>query len=1184
MNGLRILGIIFCIFALLAISLVISKQSSSPIGQFNVTPDFLYLNWTNNYASNITIEVYNDSYSNISVQILNSSSFAAGNYSQSSQPSTNCDSSHYALFIINSNGDYNNTIGPINESVNVTIIDNIAYNHLQCKPGRYWIQKFTIKNATLPNETANITVYIDIPISSSTTTGIGDFNGVLPVNATTYQSLFFNTSTIPNATGIKISLTGWLSSQDLDLFLLDNSSTASLKSKSINTTTIESLLYSYLPNNTMWELRIYGNSTSTISYSGYLIFTTLNVINTSNPSQQIISINFGNSNTSETKQTNITLKNEGNLTLLNVVESKELYIKRMFGGNGPKNFTLIVPNSSIATKVKASLNWTGASNYLLKIYNENDSLVETSANKHINANKTGVMQEEYNETTNIGSNAGLWRFEVSNTSTSGDPYNLTLYVYVSPNNWITTNYNTMTFNRTGNDNYTTDVQINITVQNNSLDGSYEGYIQYLDNNGAGIKIPLSLNVRTPMLVVNNSLSSMTSTINEIYGVNSTKSLNFLLNNSGYYNLNFTLTNSSGILSCFSGSCSGYFATLNYNQTTFINNYSSEVVNVNITYNTSMPIGVYAGWILINGSNSPISLSSHPYETFNITLKLNLTKDLDIRNFDIVSIDGDKMIGNVSSSENVTTKFHVYYTNGSNIETGDVFTTSNFSIWLTHKNMSSFRIPTSGSLTRYNGTNPIYISDYELNFTVPANQTGGTYDVHLVVNYTKSSSAIYSGEVTNQTLVINSTGVNLNTSDDLSQDVEEGDTFYFNITATNYGPITANGNITFNSCQWVTITPLIATSGGSNCTSASRDPSNNRFYNINLVNGTTCYFAWSIYGKNVSATRSCDPDTLIWYSEPNLNNITVNQIRVVDIEESTATTTTVSSDSGDNGENQQTTTTTTTVPTVKYLNITSYPQIISIIQGSNKTENVTVMNIHSNLTQRVNLTILFIDSNWYNISPLNGVTIANKTSYTYSVNFMIPDNATIKDYSGKFFAESSYGGSTQSFTLRVTPGAKLQAQISANLSSYKIEIDSLEKELNKTKYLNNTEAKSLFNQLKIKYNQASNYLNQSDYRSAYDLLDDIESLLNQTNTALSGNGKVGKGIGLDFSGLKNWVKWVILAVVVIVGVVLAYLFWPTPTGFKPQKGFTPEVKDKKTIINQHLDKLKEKWRRAQERKD
>jgi hypothetical protein len=408
-------------------------------------------------------------------------------------------------------------------------------------------------------------------------------------------------------------------------------------------------------------------------------------------------------------------------------------------------------------------------------------------------------------------------------------------------------------------------------------------------------------------------------------------------------------------------------------------------------------------------------------------------------------------------------------------------------------------------------------------------------------------------------------------------MDELTTGYYFVTATNYGTKTAMGTITFSNatCQY-NIFASLASSGKTNCSATA---SGNTWKEITLANGTTCYFGWLLSSFNVSADRDCGSEKIkITYNESNLQNATIYNLWVENIG---STTTTTSSSTGEEEEGQQATTT-TTIPTVKYLNITSYPSIVSVTQGTNKTENVTVMNINNNLTQRVNLTLISVDSNWYSIYP-SSVTIANKSSYTYTVKFIIPENATVKDYSSaKFFAESSYGGVTKGFTLRVTPGTKLQSQISANLSTYKTEIQNLEKEINKTKNQNNTDAKTFFNQLKERFNQASNYYNQSEYKSAYDLLSDIESLLNKTKTALAMESS--KSISIN---LGDWGKWVIIGVIAVVAVVLGYLFWPTPSGgYKPQKGFLPEFKkeDKKTMISEQLEKLKEKWRKAQEKKE
>jgi hypothetical protein len=928
-------------------------------------------------------------------------------------------------------------------------------------------------------------------------------------------------------------------------------------------------LYNYFPQNKWWEIRVYGNSTDEVNYNGSIIFTTLNVTNTSDAAQQISSIDFGNANASESKQTNITLRNEGNLTLLNVTQSIELYMIRRFGGNGAKNFTVLIPNSSIALKVKASLNWTGSSNYSLKIYNQNDILLASSANKHLNANVSEVMQEEYNETSNIGNTAGLWKFEVSNTSVSGDPYNLTVFVYVNSTNWIKTNYSTMTFNTTDNENYTTDVEINLTVQSDSFDGDYEGSIQYLDSRGAGIKIPIFIKVRTPMLIVNNTLVSLASRIDENYGVNLTRTINFILNNTGYYDLNITITNSSGVLTCVSG-CGTHFANFTFNSITSIGNYSSEILSVNITYNSSADIGIYEGWIFINASNSPVSLSSHPYETFNITLRLNLTRDLDVRAFDLISVDGDKIIGNVSNDENVTIKLKIYYVNGTTIEAGNALNTSNFKVWLTHKNKTyTIPDPISNGLNLFNGTDQIYndtSKTYSINFTVPKNKPGGWYDVHVTVNYTKNPS--YNGSSTNQSLLINSSAVYLERISDQTITMYEGEYEYYNITAINYGPLIANGSITFSnsSCAYADIV-----ADNTNCTGASK--TGNTWSYINLsANGTkVCYFSWKITAFNVTEYQYCE-NLQITYSEPNLANITGIKINVDNYPNAT-TTTTISSEQG-----EEETTTTTTIPqvTLKYLNISYYPSLVSVEQGSNKTERVTVSNINNTLLQHVNLTILDIDSKWFSVNPSTRVRIENNTSYNFSVTFNIPENATVKDYAGKFYAESFYGSDTKTFTLRVTPGKRMQSEILANLSSYQSQVLELEKQLNesKKKGWNNTEAENLLKQLKEKLNQAFNYVNSSDYWSAYDLFDEIESLINQTKVAMLRSEII--------KGFWEWGKWVVIAIVIVVAIVLIYLFWPV-SGFKPEKEYAPEKKEEKIMLKEKLEKLKEKWRKAQEKR-
>ena len=97
--------------------------------------------------------------------------------------------------------------------------------------------------------------------------------------------------------------------------------------------------------------------------------------------------------------------------------------------------------------------------------------------------------------------------------------------------------------------------------------------------------------------------------------------------------------------------------------------------------------------------------------------------------------------------------------GAEIEAGNALNTSNFTVWLTGINVTSYRIPSSGGLNLTNGTTGGQYTyntadhSYWVNFTVPANMPGEYYKVHVSTNYYKNRSS-HSGEGLNQTLLIN----------------------------------------------------------------------------------------------------------------------------------------------------------------------------------------------------------------------------------------------------------------------------------------------------------------------------------------------------------------------------------------------------------------------------------------------
>jgi len=221
---IALLAIFSIIFLSLASILVFSIQSL-PEREFSVTPEMVYINWTDDHKTNITISLNATDFTNTAIEIVNQTTSLVENYTQENTETT-CQYGYNFLEIKNGTGSYNTT------TLNITIVNTtelaLIYKNLQCKPGRYYIPVLTIRNTTDITENASISVTVDVPINTpadyfSTITGIGNFNGQIPINSTYYHSYYFNTSSIENATGIGVNISGWSLPQDIDLFLFDKS-------------------------------------------------------------------------------------------------------------------------------------------------------------------------------------------------------------------------------------------------------------------------------------------------------------------------------------------------------------------------------------------------------------------------------------------------------------------------------------------------------------------------------------------------------------------------------------------------------------------------------------------------------------------------------------------------------------------------------------------------------------------------------------------------------------------------------------------------------------------------------------------------------------------------------------------------------------------------------------------------
>jgi hypothetical protein len=1156
---------------------------------FSVSPESVFINWTNNYNASITITAnstgpYNTT--NITLEIVNTTTFLA-NYSQT-PGATGCSADNFHLFVQNSTG-YGNIIGPLNgtstyNSSDVTLIPST----LNCRAGRYTIQNLMIRNDTNSTENLNITVTLDIPFSTSlpeslnSATGIGGFDGIMPPNATTYHSYYFNATSssdaqIPNITSVAISMSGWAPDQDVDLFLFDDSG---LKAKSINKGTSEWLVYNFLPSSAaMWEIRIYGNSTNSsgIPYTGSIVFSSLNVTNASDTGQQISLINFTSTfgsalNATNTSTVNLLLKNEGSINLTSVSETKELYYIQRFGGAGSKNFTVFVPSSSVFSKIRVSLNWTGGSDYSFDVYRTDGTKVMDSMNKHKYAKVANAMREEYNETTSLTSTSGNWRIEVKNNTIANDPYNVTVYMYTDASSWITSNFTNGTrINGIAFNNSTYTVQINLTVQNITMDGKYEGYVQYQDISGATVRIPVEVTTKTATLVVNNTLDSSQVTIDENIGAGLTKVLNITIDNTGSYPLWFTTVNSSGILNLSSANRN---ITFTYSTPPSpIEPGGSGMVNITIQINTTLTNnteGLYTGYIIF------ITNDSHPYSNFtlNLAVKLNSSLILNFTGINPVSIAP-------TQSENVTISFGMTYVNGTAMDDPYNFTTNNFYVWLISSNYSSYRIPTNTSqnLTIYNGTTPnIYCTggcspgqpnSYNLNATIPANSVGGVYEVHVLANYPRIDGISFTGEGVSSRqgkyLTINNSGLYMAPAagNDTSYMLYPGNSTRFYVNVTNYGPVasskTLNSISYIESCSDYSVTSVAP--GTINCLDSSVSGST---VNISVAGGSSCLVYWTITAGSSGSGTTCEGRIYgngTWYN-PDGWTMYVHVYN-------TTTTETTTPGEGKGGE---------TETYVANLAFTKAENLILVRQNSTNSTTVVVKNT-GNKTQNVTFSIETINSSWYTVNSTFAKNLAKNKEVAFVVTFSVGD-VNISDYPGKFKANSSEKTITSDFILRVTPGPAKQAEINDTLISYKIEMLQLEQELNQSKAqgANVSVAESKLAELKAKITQAENYIKQGDYNSAYLLFNSIKTLVDDVKSELQAAKKI-----IEEQKKWDWLNYVFIAIGVVVAGILAYLFWPTKTGYKYKEKKEFFIKPAMEKGEEVWDRLKEKWSKLTRKK-
>lgn len=645
----------------------------------------------------------------------------------------------------------------------------------------------------------------------------------------------------------------------------------------------------------------------------------------------------------------------------------------------------------------------------------------------------------------------------------------------------------------------------------------------------------------------NTLDSReNTTLTDSLGFNKTLKEYFVVKNLANYNLTYTVVDSS-----FLNYSSSYIQfSHNFTDGAILSN-SQKTVEVDLTLDTTKAkqSGLYKGWILINTTNG------YPYREFNLSLVANLTNSLDVHITKIETSDGNNWIEDASAPQNITIFSNVYLVNGTELTDLNV---SDFSLHLSNVNKTH----TISLSNLFNYTSSLYNGGkYEINATLPSNQIGGYYNAYLSVNPTRGAISLL-GSTHNGTLVVNNTALWLEANDE-DFTIDEGYSDTFKLTVTNYGPKTAKGKIELTeSCTGFS---LETDSLESNCGSVEESSGGSPGFNVNIGEGKTCWYKWSLIAGSVSSDKSCDLGLSV--SDAHLNGMSIS-VEIKNIETPQTTT--------------NTTTTTTTISGENKIEIKSYPATLKITKGESENFKIGVMNTGDNNLEDLALSISGIPSNWYTFTP-SKIDLDKGNEKTFDITITPTLDTTIGKRNITFSVGNDNVNSSKHCSLSILPTDVEKIKINNTYTDYQWNYTQLKNEMLKFgKEVDVSELNSTLRQIKSELDTVGNFISKGDYISANEHLDEAKFLFSQAKKQKE-----------DILSLKRYATgdiskmiWIIVGVVVItvIGIVI-YLALPPREEYrlsgrvprhikyKPPSSFNSIPRKVKLIIVNTLRKIK-----------
>lgn len=265
-----------------------------------------------------------------------------------------------------------------------------------------------------------------------------------------------------------------------------------------------------------------------------------------------------------------------------------------------------------------------------------------------------------------------------------------------------------------------------------------------------------------------------------------------------------------------------------------------------------------------------------------------------------------------------------------------------------------------------------------------------------------------------------------------------------------------------------------------------------------------------------------------------------------------------------------------------LEITDYGHKLYLKPGESNYTLVEVLAYNTEIIQNVSLYVLSIPSSWYKIEPTSLLIEPNKAG-VFNVTFTIPKDVSSGEYTGYFKVNSTYASDTKAFKLVIL--SLEETNRTSNITEEaKVFYDTYKQKLNewnssiytlKEEKYNTTTLEILYSEIE----ELLNELNQSIENGNNTYIESIMEKIKQKEIEISSAFQKVEPIEQNKSkNRKTKTKIIVIATVLIVSVILAYLLWPyeTKPKYNHKKGrFSWKPPKEKTEIDMLWEKIKEK---------